>query len=116
MLGDAHRLDRFSKLLSDTYWTDINAHGIVHSASAPVTVSTVSAGHERPSVQHILALPDSAWQPVEVGSHSIGPSWTTHWFRLTSTVPQGWRQLPVVLQWCVDALRHPCAAARPHAQ
>ena len=99
VLGDAHRLDRFDKLLSDVYWTKVNASGIAQADVAAIDIEHHDAGAARLPWLTVSALPQTAWKAVAVGASVIGPSWTTHWFRLTAQIPPAWNCTPVCLEW-----------------
>lgn len=43
-------------------------------------------------------LEDSDWLPAHKGD-TFGPSWTTHWFKVTINVPQKWLPNQVLLNW-----------------
>ena len=89
-------LERFEKFLSRDYWVDINLRGHLYGATAPLAalshwaLPSNGAGDfartTRPSLAEVLTT--ATFTPVAVGS-GYGPTWATHWFKLTVVVPEG---------------------------
>ncbi|KAJ2159106.1 Glycoside hydrolase, 38 vacuolar alpha mannosidase [Coemansia sp. RSA 552] len=82
-------LGRIARFLAPGYWEDVNIHASLYEArvNGPphIKLEAWSApGQERPAFEHAVT---QDFVPIEVG-HSFGPSWTTHWVRVTVKIPQ----------------------------
>jgi alpha-mannosidase len=42
------------------------------------------------------------FQPTKIGE-SFGPTWDTHWFKLTISIPQSWLSEEIHLRWDSDS-------------
>jgi len=84
-------LERIDKFLSDLYWTDINlSRSRFHTQRAPEAVSLeiYSPSYNREDEGRISfeEAASAEYTPIAVGA-SVGPSWSSHWFRVTLTIP-----------------------------
>ncbi|KAJ2089528.1 Glycoside hydrolase, 38 vacuolar alpha mannosidase [Coemansia sp. RSA 986] len=87
---------RINNFTSDNQWKDVNLQAILFdlkvSGEPYVKLEVWSApGQERPSFSH-AAKQD--YRPAKVGQ-VFGPSWTTHWFRVTVRIPDSFEGKPV---------------------
>ena len=74
---------------------------LVKASSSPcITIESYSVpkGEPNPTFDQAMRFP---FVPSSVGQ-SFGPSWTTHWFKLTLVVPFEWKtyfDAPLLLEW-----------------
>eukprot|EP01111_Echinosteliopsis_oligospora_P011163 TRINITY_DN3615_c0_g1_i1.p1 TRINITY_DN3615_c0_g1~~TRINITY_DN3615_c0_g1_i1.p1 ORF type:complete len:1063 (+),score=284.46 TRINITY_DN3615_c0_g1_i1:57-3191(+) len=89
--------ERLEKFVSDTYFKDVNIKGKIFPVSAPLTNLSVYHAPGRITVQDAKK---AEYTPSKVGD-SFGPSWSTHWFKVTADVPSGeeWVGKEIVLRW-----------------
>ena len=115
------------KLLSPLYWTDVNLSGIAYSArsGACVALTRHSPTDPRPpfdvavgewtdgrggcveSQRHFdVVRAAGSFTPVAVGD-VIGPSWSTHWYRVHIAVPEGGERARGRTRWSLNPFPHP---------
>ncbi|KAJ2721122.1 Glycoside hydrolase, 38 vacuolar alpha mannosidase [Coemansia sp. Benny D115] len=92
---------RINNFLSDNQWKDVNIQAVLYdltvSGEPHVRLEVWSApGQERPTFAHAVK---QKFRPAKVGQ-VFGPSWTTHWFRVTATVPKSFAGRPA--QFMID--------------
>ncbi|KAJ1949841.1 Glycoside hydrolase, 38 vacuolar alpha mannosidase, partial [Linderina macrospora] len=80
---------RISNFLADNQWKDVNIHSSLYEqrVSGPphVKLEVWSApGQERPTFAHAVT---QEFKEASVGQ-SFGPSWSTHWFKVTLQIPK----------------------------
>lgn len=76
------------------------------SARAPVIkieAWTVPVGKHRVHFAEAVAAAVGSWEPINVG-HSFGPSWSTHWVRISFAVPAEWVQPTLLFDPNCEAL------------
>ncbi|KAJ2656985.1 Glycoside hydrolase, 38 vacuolar alpha mannosidase [Coemansia sp. RSA 1200] len=88
--------NRISNFTDDNQWKDVNIQSVLFdqrvSGKPHVKLEVWSApGQERPSFSHAVK---QTYSPAKVGQ-DFGPSWTTHWFRVTATIPDSFEGKPV---------------------
>jgi alpha-mannosidase len=95
--------DRLDRFLSSVYFSDVNlwALRVRHESDGNYRLKVYHVPPEqdggKPLVSKILLM-DSGFEECRVGI-SIGPAWSTHWFRLTVTVPEAMAGQRVWLRW-----------------
>jgi alpha-mannosidase len=71
---------------------------LVKSPCTTIESYSVPKGSPNPTFDQAMHFPFS---PASIGQ-SFGPSWTTHWFRLTLVIPPEWKtnlDYPLMLEW-----------------
>lgn len=83
---DSLRKDRLAGFISKDQWKGINLLSVLYKKRYnDVQIEVHSAQNlDRPSFQAATA---NNFKPTAVGE-SFGPSWSTHWFRITIDIPQ----------------------------
>eukprot|EP00026_Physarum_polycephalum_P001500 Phypoly_transcript_01502.p1 GENE.Phypoly_transcript_01502~~Phypoly_transcript_01502.p1 ORF type:complete len:1033 (+),score=184.98 Phypoly_transcript_01502:1-3099(+) len=91
-------LERLEKFVSDTYFKDVNIRGKIFPTVSKESV-TLQVFHAPGRISYNDAL-KGEYVPAKVGD-SFGPSWSTHWFKVSITVPSGaeWVGKEVVLSF-----------------
>ncbi|KAJ1942521.1 Glycoside hydrolase, 38 vacuolar alpha mannosidase [Kickxella alabastrina] len=92
---------RVNNFMGDNQWKDVNIQATLYdmcvSGEPHVKLEVWSApGQDRPSFEHAVK---QEFRPAKVGQ-SFGPSWTTHWFRVTAKVPAAFVGKPA--QFLID--------------
>ncbi|KAJ1869415.1 Glycoside hydrolase, 38 vacuolar alpha mannosidase [Coemansia sp. RSA 990] len=88
---------RVNNFVNDNHqWKDVNIQAVLYDlrmgGEPHVELEMWSApGQERPSFEHAVK---QQFRPVKVGQ-MMGPSWTTHWFRVLVNIPKQFAGLPV---------------------
>ncbi|KAJ2848981.1 Glycoside hydrolase, 38 vacuolar alpha mannosidase [Coemansia brasiliensis] len=87
---------RVNNFVNDNQWKDVNIQSVLYnlimSGEPHVELEMWSApGQERPPFEHAVK---QQFRPAKVGQ-MLGPSWTTHWFRVTVRIPKQFVGLPV---------------------
>ncbi|KAJ2402277.1 Glycoside hydrolase, 38 vacuolar alpha mannosidase [Coemansia sp. RSA 2559] len=87
---------RINNFTSDNQWKDVNLQAVLYdlrvSGEPHVKLEVWSApGQERPPFSHAVK---QEYRPAKVGQ-SFGPSWTTHWFRVSVSIPDSFKGKPV---------------------
>jgi alpha-mannosidase len=83
---DSLRKDRLATFISRDQWQGIDVLSVLYKkrySDLPIDVYSVP-NLARPSFQTATA---NQFRPTQVGE-SFGPSWSTHWFRITVDVPE----------------------------
>ncbi|KAJ1643845.1 Glycoside hydrolase, 38 vacuolar alpha mannosidase [Coemansia asiatica] len=80
---------RVNNFINDNQWKDVNIKATLYdmriSGEPHVQLEAWSApGQDRPTFEHAVK---QNFKPAKVGQ-LFGPSWTTHWFRVTATIPE----------------------------
>ncbi|KAJ2694514.1 Glycoside hydrolase, 38 vacuolar alpha mannosidase [Coemansia sp. IMI 209128] len=80
---------RINNFIGDNQWGDVNLKSAIEylriSGEPHVSLEVWSApGQDRPTFEHASK---QKYRPARVGE-SFGPSWTTHWFRVTVRIPK----------------------------
>ncbi|KAJ2468107.1 Glycoside hydrolase, 38 vacuolar alpha mannosidase [Coemansia sp. RSA 2322] len=80
---------RLSNFIGNNQWNDVNIQSVLYdqriSGEPHVMLEVWSApGQERPTFGHAVK---QEFSPAKVGQ-VFGPSWTTHWFRVTVNIPK----------------------------
>ncbi|KAJ1881778.1 Glycoside hydrolase, 38 vacuolar alpha mannosidase [Coemansia sp. RSA 486] len=80
---------RVNNFIKDNQWKDVNIQATLYdmrvSGEPHVELEVWSApGQDRPTFEHAVK---QHFKPAKVGQ-VFGPSWTTHWFRVTATIPE----------------------------
>ncbi|XP_064627602.1 alpha-mannosidase 2C1-like isoform X2 [Lineus longissimus] len=87
--------ERAEKFISTVDFIDVNLRGKLYPKEVPVTSIEHYAAPDR------IPFADAAKQlytPTKTGE-SFGPSWATHWFKVTVDVPADWIDSEVHLIW-----------------
>ncbi|KAJ2743616.1 Glycoside hydrolase, 38 vacuolar alpha mannosidase [Coemansia sp. BCRC 34301] len=79
---------RINNFIGDNQWKDVNIKSVLEhlriSGEPHVKLEVWSApGQERPTFAHAAK---QEYRPAKIGD-VFGPSWTTHWFRVTVNIP-----------------------------
>ncbi|KAH0420231.1 glycosyl hydrolase family 38 domain-containing protein [Colletotrichum camelliae] len=88
--------DRTANFYSPGQWEKVNLLSMLHLAvcSEPPNLQLSvwdSPGTSRPSFSEATAQTNE-FRKTQIGE-SFGPSWSTHWFRVEITIPEGMRQM-----------------------
>ncbi|KAJ1744082.1 Glycoside hydrolase, 38 vacuolar alpha mannosidase [Coemansia sp. RSA 1086] len=80
--------ERVSKFLDGVQWRDVNIHASLYetrvSGKPSIELEAWSApGQERPPFAYAVK---QQYEPIDVG-HMFGPSWSSHWVRVTVRIP-----------------------------
>ncbi|KAJ1960607.1 Glycoside hydrolase, 38 vacuolar alpha mannosidase [Dipsacomyces acuminosporus] len=80
---------RIGNFLANNQWKDVNINSALYEMRASgephIKLEVWSApGQDRPTFAHAV---QQEFKPAKVGD-SFGPSWTTHWFRVTLQIPK----------------------------
>ena len=71
----------------------------IYSQTVPVELSVYSPednkDHNRMTFAEAMK---GEYKPIQVGEQ-VGPGWSTHWFKVDVTIPEGWSELPLDLLW-----------------
>jgi alpha-mannosidase len=78
------RLEHFAKYLTS----------LLYSARQPLQLEAYATAERITYAQAI----EGDYQPVQMWER-LGPHWSTHWFRLNITIPEGWHGQEVHLRW-----------------
>ena len=84
-------IERIEKFYSKHEFTDCNLYGARYPDSIPVSeIRHIDFGKNRKT-----SFPDAQKALNEVGGEvsvgfKIGPTWSTHWFKLSGTLPEKW--------------------------
>lgn len=95
---------RIDKYLSSVYFSDVNLWSRRNTAksngNAKLKVYHVPYDMDagKPLVNKIISLMDAAFEECQVGIR-IGPSWTTHWFKVSITIPEELAGKKTWLRW-----------------
>ncbi|MCJ1303811.1 Glycoside hydrolase, 38 vacuolar alpha mannosidase [Hypocenomyce scalaris] len=83
---DSLRKDRLAGFISKDQWQGINLLSVLYKKRySDLSIEVYSAPNlDRPSFQ---VATTNSFKPTSVGE-SFGPSWSTHWFRITIDVPE----------------------------
>lgn len=84
---DTLRQGRLSGFISQDQWKDINLRSVLYKAKHPDNVSLEVYSAPDLSRPSFKTATKETFKPAKVGE-SFGPSWTTHWFRVTIDVPK----------------------------
>eukprot|EP00117_Sycon_ciliatum_P016137 scpid24513/ scgid1061/ Alpha-mannosidase 2C1; Alpha mannosidase 6A8B; Alpha-D-mannoside mannohydrolase; Mannosidase alpha class 2C member 1 len=88
-------LERAEKFISDIYFTDVNLRGQLYPDTQPVE----EIHHYGNSGRYLSPAQATGGRgEVKVGD-SFGPTWATHWFRVTAEVPERFAGQQVRLRW-----------------
>ncbi|XP_032228742.2 alpha-mannosidase 2C1 isoform X2 [Nematostella vectensis] len=88
-------LERAEKFVSKQFFSDINLYSRLYSNKAPLTAVTHFAAPGRITYKQAIR---GEYSPVKVGD-AFGPTWSTHWFKVTIDVPSEWAEKEVHLRW-----------------
>lgn len=81
-------LERVEKFHTTESWTDVNLRSMLYSARAPATSLRVWSAPGLTRTPYATAVTQT-YKTARIGD-SFGPSWSTHWFKITLTVPIEW--------------------------
>lgn len=104
MLNVKSLTERVEKWLSSIYWTHCNIRSALYGEVAQASMMHMyePEGRSKPSfweVQSILSnVERDDCKLVEI-YHSVGPSWTTKWFRLRFNIPPSMVGKSIALRW-----------------
>ncbi|KAJ1963825.1 Glycoside hydrolase, 38 vacuolar alpha mannosidase [Dipsacomyces acuminosporus] len=89
---------RLNNFLDDYQWKDVNIHSALYDlrigGEPHIKLEVWSApGQDRPPFSYAVK---QEFRPTKAGE-AFGPSWTTHWFRVTVTIPPSFAGKPVQL-------------------
>ncbi|XP_060596944.1 alpha-mannosidase 2C1-like isoform X1 [Ruditapes philippinarum] len=90
-------LERAEKFISTKYFADVNLTSRLYPKKAPVQ----SIKHWAAPLNKYTPYKDAVkqkYKAVKVGQ-SFGPTWATHWFHISVTVPRDWTGEEVRLRW-----------------
>ncbi|KAF9158517.1 Glycoside hydrolase, 38 vacuolar alpha mannosidase [Actinomortierella ambigua] len=93
-------LDRAAKFISLEAFKDVNLTAYLYSHRSKEAITDLSV-YSVPELKRIPfkdAIASKAYTPTKVGE-SFGPTWSTHWFKLSIDVPKEWAGQPVELLW-----------------
>ena len=84
--------DRINKFLSNDEWTDANLSNkrIYFDKCTPINIEVYSPDPKkelRPLFKTVMQ--NATWKKTKIGE-SFGPSWTSHWFKLTLKPKDSW--------------------------
>lgn len=96
-------LSRCEKFLSPSHYPDANIHNHVYRARDSTAVSLEAwsvpfNAHGPPPPLFREAMTQASFLPTLVGAE-FGPSWSTHWFRVTIALPKGWEDQSPIFRW-----------------
>ncbi|KAF9975357.1 Glycoside hydrolase, 38 vacuolar alpha mannosidase [Actinomortierella ambigua] len=93
-------IERATKFISRESFGDVNltAYLYSHRSAAAITDLSVYSVPDLKRIPFKDAIASKAFKPTQVGA-SFGPSWSTHWFKLSIDVPKEWAGQPVELLW-----------------
>ncbi|KAG1650836.1 Alpha-mannosidase 2C1 [Nymphon striatum] len=76
-------LERIDKFISPVYFTDVNLFGRLYSNNKHQQISDITH-YAAPDRVPFSEVQDKTFQKTKVGE-SFGPTWSTHWFKSTSS-------------------------------
>lgn len=94
-------LGRFDGFVSDGMFSDVNLRHDMYlgrdSSCVQLEVYNVPPGSPHPTYDDVI---HQQFVPCQVGD-AFGPSWSTHWFKVTMKVPDQWGSLegPLMFVW-----------------
>jgi alpha-mannosidase len=95
---------RIDKYLSPTYFSDVNlwSRRIKSKSAGNKKLKVYHVPYDmdsgKPPINKIISLVDAVFEECNVGI-KIGPSWTTHWFKLALAIPEELAGKKVWLKW-----------------
>ncbi|KNC99430.1 uncharacterized protein SPPG_05671 [Spizellomyces punctatus DAOM BR117] len=88
-------IERLEKYLQNGQFSDVNLHATLvkerNQEAVNLQVFSVPNGRRIPFADAI----QGSYQPTQVGE-SFGPTWSTHWFKVTITIPESYAGQAVV--------------------
>ncbi|XP_046852130.1 alpha-mannosidase 2C1-like isoform X2 [Xenia sp. Carnegie-2017] len=90
-------LERGEKFISTLYFNDINLHSRLYPKKCPVTQLLHCPINGRFEYENVIKNKKD-FNTVKVGD-KFGPSWSTHWFKVTATIPEDWLNEEVHFRW-----------------
>eukprot|EP01112_Ceratiomyxa_fruticulosa_P015164 TRINITY_DN4432_c0_g1_i2.p1 TRINITY_DN4432_c0_g1~~TRINITY_DN4432_c0_g1_i2.p1 ORF type:complete len:1042 (+),score=228.32 TRINITY_DN4432_c0_g1_i2:83-3208(+) len=89
-------LERVEKFVSDTYFTDVNIYGKIYPKILRHPLQ-LKVFHAPGRISYDEAM-KGEYVETKVGE-SFGPSWSTHWFKVTGSIPPQFKGKEVHLLW-----------------
>ncbi|CAB3990286.1 alpha-mannosidase 2C1-like [Paramuricea clavata] len=87
--------ERAEKFISKLYFSDINLQSRLYSKTCPVLELLHCSVDGRVKYEDAMQC---QFSPAKVGD-KFGPSWSTHWFKITAQIPEDWRDEEVHFRW-----------------
>ncbi|XP_068702429.1 alpha-mannosidase 2C1-like [Montipora foliosa] len=88
-------LERAEKFISPQFFSDINLFSRLYPKRLPVSSITHNAAPGRITFSEAIS---GKFLETQIG-HSFGPTWSTHWFKVTLDIPEEWRGEEVYFRW-----------------
>eukprot|EP01084_Bolivina_argentea_P045267 83332_1 len=88
-------IDRLSKFLDNNHWTDVNmsTKRLYYDKCPPTNIQVYSPKHTQNETRPLFStiMQEAKWDECKIGQ-SFGPSWSTHWFKLTLKPKDTWNK------------------------
>ncbi|KAG0237650.1 Glycoside hydrolase, 38 vacuolar alpha mannosidase [Actinomortierella wolfii] len=93
-------LQRAAQFISDQPFGDVNlsAHLYSHRSTEAITHLSVYSVPDLKRISFKEAVASNEYRPTRVGAQ-FGPTWSTHWFKLSIDVPKEWAGQAIELLW-----------------
>ncbi|CAD5113260.1 DgyrCDS2438 [Dimorphilus gyrociliatus] len=88
-------LERAEKFISEVYFTDVNLHGKLRKFERNIELIEHYKAPGRITFQQAISNKFNATKLHE----RFGPTWSTHWFRITLEIPKELQSEDVQLEW-----------------